>query len=99
MSGASGEHDDEEDSGKKDGIGVPQLILETVNPTESQADAVMAKKILPSGSEVTILYFIFANPSLHLASDHPRHECNANVKRGRSGQHLKMKLVRALLPK
>lgn len=53
MSGASGDHDEEEDSGKKDGIGVPQLILETVNPTESQADAVMAKKILPFAYEVS----------------------------------------------
>ena len=67
MSVVSGDHDEEEDSGKKDGVGIAQLILETVNPTESQADAIMAKKILPSRSAVSgLLCFQFVSGLLCL---------------------------------
>ena len=52
MSAVSGEHDEDEDGSKKDGVGVPQLIVDTVNPTESQAEQTLAKGILPTVEEV-----------------------------------------------
>lgn len=52
MSAVSGEHDEDEDGSKKDGVGVPQLIIDTVNPTESQAEQTLAKGILPTVEEV-----------------------------------------------
>ena len=45
--------DDDEDGGKKDGVGVPQLIVDTGNPTESQAEQTIAKGILPTVEEVS----------------------------------------------
>ena len=53
MSAVSGDHDDDEDGGKKDGVGVPQLIVDTGNPTESQAEQTIAKGILPTVEEVS----------------------------------------------
>ena len=53
MSAVSGDHDDDEDGGKKDGVGVPQLIVDTGNPTESQAEQTLAKGILPTVEEVS----------------------------------------------
>lgn len=52
MSAVSGEHEEDEDGSKKDGVGVPQLIVDTVNPTESQAEQTLAKGILPTVEEV-----------------------------------------------
>ncbi|XP_068693384.1 hydrocephalus-inducing protein homolog [Montipora foliosa] len=52
MSVVSGEQEDEENGGKKDGLGVPQLFIDTGNPTESQAEQTLAKGILPSIEEV-----------------------------------------------
>ena len=53
MSAVSGDHDDDEDGSKKDGVGVPQLIVDTGNPTESQAEHTLAKGILPTVEEVS----------------------------------------------
>ena len=55
MSAVSGDHDDDEDGSKKDGVGVPQLIVDTGNPTESQAEQTLAKGILPTVEEVSRL--------------------------------------------
>lgn len=52
MSAVSGDHDDDEDGSKKDGVGVPQLIVDTGSPTESQAVQTLAKGILPTAEEV-----------------------------------------------
>lgn len=52
MSAVSGDHDDDEDGSKKDGVGVPQLIVDTASPTESQAEHILAKGILPTVEEV-----------------------------------------------
>ena len=52
MSAVSGDHDDDEDGSKKDGVGVPQLIVDTGNPTESQAQQTFAKGVLPTLEEV-----------------------------------------------
>ena len=52
MSAVSGDHDDDDDGGKKDGVGVPQLIIDTGIPTESQAEQMLAKGILPTVEEV-----------------------------------------------
>ena len=52
MSAVSGDHDDDEDGSKKDGVGVPQLIVDTGSPTESQAEQTLAKGILPTVEEV-----------------------------------------------
>lgn len=53
MSAVSGDHDDDDDGSKKDGVGVPQLIVDTGHPTESQAEQTLAKGILPSVEEVS----------------------------------------------
>lgn len=52
MSAVSGDHDDDEDGSKKDGVGVPQLIVDTGSPTESQVVQTLAKGILPTAEEV-----------------------------------------------
>lgn len=52
MSALSGENEDDEDGSKKDGLGVPQLFVDTGNPSESQAEETLAKGILPSVEEV-----------------------------------------------
>ena len=62
MSAVSGDHDDDEDGSKKDGVGVPQLIVDTGNPTESQAEQTLAKGILPSVEEVRKFAFCAYTP-------------------------------------
>lgn len=52
MSALSGDHDDDDDGSKKDGVGVPQLIVDTGIPTESQAEQTLTKGILPTVEEV-----------------------------------------------
>ena len=52
MSAVSGDHDEDDDSSKKDGVGVPQLIIDTGIPSESQAEHTLAKGILPTVEEV-----------------------------------------------
>ena len=53
MSGVSGQHEEDEEGGKKpDGFGVPQLVLETIDPTASQISSVEATGLLPSPEEV-----------------------------------------------
>ena len=61
MSAVSGDHDDDDDGSKKDGVGVPQLIVDTVNPTESQAEQTLAKGILPTVEEVRYITGLFDN--------------------------------------
>lgn len=56
MSAVSGDHDDDDDGSKKDGVGVPQLLVDTGHPTESQAEQTLAKGILPSVEEVSKLH-------------------------------------------
>ena len=64
MSVVSGEQEDEENGGKKDGLGVPQLFIDTGNPTESQAEQTLAKGILPSIEEVgkyNLVHYLIIN--------------------------------------
>ena len=54
MSAVSADHEDDEDGSKKDGVGVPQLIVDIGRPTESQAEQTLAKGILPTVEEVGV---------------------------------------------
>ena len=71
MSATSGEHDDEEDGGRKDGVGVPLLIVDSGAPTESQADITLAKGVLPSVEEVSVIFHEVLRIESVIFSDRP----------------------------
>jgi hypothetical protein len=56
LSGGSGEHDDYDDT-KKDGIGVPNVMLEVQHPHHQSADKAIIKGLLPTYEEVSIHLF------------------------------------------
>ena len=42
LSGGSGDHDEEEDN-KKDGVGVPNIMVDVMEPQQQMADKVLEK--------------------------------------------------------